>query len=631
MATNVLNAPLSFHTVEYNGVQFGGSDAASVTAIIGSGNVVFRATPPMYEMKQRFRYDRANVNIIGIDNVLTVRCWVFQDNPSNLGENMIALRKLLGTPGRILRVSNLGLGMGAVGYDSSKAVVVTYSDLDNGPKPIEISLVPISDICWELTWSVQFFTSECHDVEADYDYQYWMAFNYTTTWSHDFEGITTRNISGSIKVVQKRNTQNNNRTITADRMRDKLTITVPPNFRRLSNTWNETDDKSELIFNVIDQYLPGDDLPTGMTLAKGELQFSSSGGIQNATMSQGFVTMSMVLKTSPYVARSLAGQYFIMAAICKQRQLTHYPDGTVRRSSSGQSIVVIPVNFTMSNQKFDDCRVTSASITWMVQNNFWENLNSCNLFEGFNTTLTGPPVYDSFGSQDYNAWANSMKPLWNNRGVSGIGTVLKDVDYLNYCSGVQEKTIGDTSSVPRPVLSQGLPSMTCPPLPTGADGKVLHSAGWLSYGLEIEVRRVEGNNYHKQAVFSEVGSPGDLLPGNETAPPVTVSSQDAHISERQGLPVVYVAVKFAALRYGAYPVFPLIKSYGGVDIDCELDCVGSKKTPPQLSFEVFGCKVYKVKGYDIYRLRGVPNKAKTDVGTVLSSSTPIDPSKPLEL
>jgi hypothetical protein len=599
MAT-IVNSALAGFTVTYNGVQFGGADAPGIAL----GNNVFRSTPPMYAFRSTFRYDESGRAIVGIDHSLTVRCMVFESDESILAQNVIRLRALLGVPGRSLKIEGTGSGFGVIEFPS-----LDYWDLDHGPKPMSLELTPIGAIAFELTWVVKFFISECATTST-HELAF-LAFNFNTTWENDFEGIVRRTIAGHVIIPQMRATTFPDLTRhVAEETRGSIIVSVPPNFRRVTNNWRESTDKSRLDFTIVDEQLPGDVLPVGVTTARGTMSFTAQAGEKNASMVQGTATLSMALRTAPNQPRNLAGEIFLLAALAKQTKLSAIDDATGKAT-----VTVIPVHLSIVNGKFDDSRDTNATMSWLLVSNLSKNLSAANIYMPINDLLTPPMV-----TQDYTAWRASMASLWDNRGFAGIGSVVGESHPINLCSNTTAVTIGVASSTPNSVEDASLPSLTCPAVPDTDDG------GWLHYSLSIEIRRYDSQSTHKRAAAYVPQSSTDQQqqpdPGTGTTvllggPAYSQPPSDYHVTEFHGYPEVYLGLSFSGLRFNKKPDIPEVKSIDGQPV-----IAISTHDAPQLAFDVFGCKVWRNEGFRLYRVDGPISKAKY-AGSILTTGTPI--------
>lgn len=537
-------------TVTYNGVQFGGADSDH------------KSTPPQYSIRGDFVYDDAGRAVVGVRYLLTVQCVFHETTEAAMATNMADLRERLSSPGRELKIEGLGTQFGTI-----------TTDIMWGPKPIGLpQMNPLGQACWELVWTVEFMLCEC--ASSGIDTYAWAAFNFSTTWRNDFEGRPTRTIAGYVQIAGRRNRTNPKLvTTTADQVRDRLMIIVPPFFRRVENAWDESPDRTRITFSVTDEMLPGDYLPEGCILADGDLSYSSKGPGFNEAL----VTLSMTIKTAIDKPASLAGLIFLTAATSKQADM----------SAGNQKGVVIPSSLNIANRKFDGARITSASMSWLCTRCINDMLNAAKIWQ---------PVVPG----DYNRWRTSIQHLWGNRSIANTRNLASDDLIVDLCSSVTQRTIGNVpADVPyRADLPQF--TFTCPDIKP--DG------GWLAHDLRVRILREDEQTWHKKAV-EYLPSPGQTLglqsPGDEErvrlgGPAFTQSASEEHDVEYQGLPVTYVLLQFRGLRIKHKPAMPEIKSVAGqqaVLVRQEID-------GPRVGFDVLTCPAWFIRGYRIYRVNG---------------------------
>lgn len=586
----IVNSNLAGFTVNYNGVQFGGADAA----VLVSG-VTFRATPPMYALRGVHRWDESGRSVMGVDYTLQLRCIIFSDTEANEAANMRALRGLLSVPGKVLKIQGLGMGIGVQTLTLGTPAGGVF-DLGNGPHPGPPEFTPIGNLAWELSWSVQFFISEC--VTVNTDQLAFAAFNFTTTWRNDFEGLTQRTISGHVQIPQYRN-PNAPKTVlhVAEELRGntvnasnqtvpRLTISVPPNFQRTENTWRESNDKSRLDFTVVDEQIEGDALPPGITAADGSFNFST--GDAKGGMAAGRATLSMSIKTAPNVHRAYAAKLFFCAAISKQLQLSAMQNGKA-------TVTVVPMSLSIAHGQFARARETQFQMTWTITKDLASILAASSIWTPVSELLSN----QQFGlpTQDYTTWKASMDALWGNRGTSGIGSSTSEAVIIDLCDNVTYKTIGEVGSPPNDLTASTLPSLACPTIPD--------NGGWYYWNLSPQIYRRDQHSLHRKAVLYQpsVVTISDPLSSTRSplgSPEIGGSESDRHAIEYHGQPEVLVGMSFVGYRFKHMPFLPRIKSVGGFTA-YEVSTTGGdvKKV-----FDALGCPLYCVRGTRVYRVVG---------------------------
>jgi hypothetical protein len=545
---SIVNTNLAGSTITYNGVQFGGADAA------------FKSVPPEYSVQGSMVYDEAGRAVTGVEYTLTVRTKFYESSEDALSTNADAVKSRLSTPGKELKIEGIGVGFGTI-----------RNDLKYGPQPVSCEWQPLGQLMWELIWTVRFFVSECGSANAPA--LAWMAWNYDTTWQNDFEGTTARTISGYVEIAGKRNPANPKMiTAVADQCRDNIQIITPPYFKRTNNVWKEDFSKRRIDFVVVDEQLPGDSFPPGITQAGGHCDFSSVGpGFAKST-----VNIGLSLKVAPGVAPGVAGTMIINAMIAKMNAMQ-------RRNPRG---TVIPRGFSLRNRKYDESRITEGQASFEMTQCLSAMLNAAGIWE---------PLTDG----NYQQWRTSVEKLWGNRGVSNLGTRLTDDVILDICDNVTQKTWG-SSEVTRPFVDDKTKfSFACPEIPP--DG------GWIGYDVQARLLRKDKQSLHRKAL-SYVPSPipaqsdsaGNPVTLATADPGYTQSATDEHVTEHHGYPETYVLMQFKGLRAKWIPTVPNITSVQGKKVVLQ----NSHTTAPKIAFDIFECPAYFVQAWKLYVIKG---------------------------
>lgn len=628
--TTPANTAMSGLTVNYGPVQFGGSDAGSI-AIAGDPGMsdmatVLKGLPPMYAIRSQFRYDDSNRTIIGVDYHLTVRCVFHGANNTQLAQNMTSLRKYLSLPRQILRIEGLGTGIGKISTTAGNAgIPANTMDISYGPKPLSLSMEPVGgQLAWELTWEVAFFVGEHISVtDNDGRLSFWMAFNSSSTWSNDFEGIPTRSVQGYIQIAQgTTNTKSPPRLV--DSIREAINIVCPVNFRRVQNVWRMNEAQDHLVFSVIDEYLPGDNLPAGITMGGGSFNITANAGQDNLGMNVAHASLQMILKVAPGQHPSLAAFYFMSIYLTKQAKLTSLDNNGKARN------VVLPVHFSVTTQYFDNQRVIQCAGAWQITNSITvvngvaKNENGqtvSSAYAGINGILSAADLFtpvsdqltDAIGSpQGYKTWRASVFNLWSNRGTPQIVEITGGSNPSVYIEGsivdlgsqIVSGTIGEINQIPLTYSASNLPTMGCPAIP--------EKGGWISYRRRIDFWLEEYQSTHRRAISyipsSSAGWQGQTDPGEtnvihiETGAPMPYDTPQ-HVSEYHGRPRLFVGISVASLRFKRMPYLHKVKSVGGYPVKR----IKAYNLTPYYAFNAFGCPVYRQQGYVIYEVLGFPS------------------------
>lgn len=542
----IVNQALAGATVTYNGVQFGGGDSD------------FDSFPPRYQFRGQFIYDDSNRAVKGVEYTLNVSTIFFGSSPGSFESTVDQLREKLSATGKELKIEGLGTGFGTVSYD-----------LDWGPRPISFDWQPLGNLAWEVVWSIRFFVVECASPNASPTM--FAAFNFDTTWTNDFEGITQRTISGSAEIAPRRTgTGGKTPLAVAEELRAQIAIAVPVGFRRASNVWRESADKKRIEFVVVDEQFPGDYFPDGVTRVSGSTDFDSEGpGFAKARLS-----MSMTLRTAPALPRTLGGQIFLAAALGRIDAM----NSTLMQHGG----MAIPRRLVLRVGKFDDARETQGYMSWEVTKCLHHMLNASKLWE---------PVVPG----NYTSWRASVEGLWGNRGLSGIRSNAQDGVIIDLCDQVTNVAIGDSSW--QAPITQENPNFSfgCPEFPP--DG------GWMEYDFRIRIVRKDKQFWHKLAT-SYIPQQGQALDNNNTSGqnpiggPAFTGGQE--VVEHNGHPSTYIAIQFRALRIRNKPVMPELVSVAGLPVHM----VEQEQEGPRLAFDLLACPVWFIRGYRIYRVDG---------------------------
>lgn len=545
---SIVGTNLAGATVTYNGVQFGGADAA------------FKSIPPEYSLQGIFRYDEAGRAVIGVDYTLTVKAKFYEATEAALADNVEAVRERLSAPAKTLKIEGVGLGFDTVS-----------NDLKFGPKPLSFDWQPLGQLCWECIWSVSFFVSEC--ASSNGSPLAWMAWNYETTWQNDFEGQCTRTISGYVEIAGRRNRANPKLLANVvDQCRNNINILIPPNFKRINNVWKEDASKTRLDFVVVDDQQRGDSLPPGVVMGDGYCDFASQGpGFAKSTVSIG-----LSLRTAPNVSPGIAGTIIVGSMIAKMNNLQ-------RRNPQG---TVIPRGFSIRNRKYDDCRTTEGQATFEMTKCLSAMLNAAGIWE---------PLTDG----NYQQWRASVETLWGNRGLANLATNPTDDVILDICDNVTQKTWGGNEFTRANVTDVGRFSFGCPEIPP--DG------GWIGYDIQTRLIRKDKQSLHRKALTYTQPSipPQSDSQGNPVLlatadPSYTMSATEEHVTEHQGFPETYVLLQFKGLRFKFVPQVPNITSVGGKKVVLK----DSHTTAPKIAFDIFECPAYFVQAWKLYVVKG---------------------------
>ncbi len=193
-----------------------------------------------------FVYDEAGRTIIAHKHLITVTA-IVADNDA-LDVTLEDIRRKLGESGKNLTFINKGFG---------KDLKVTPSgntrDVTSGPNPKELSWVPLGDDkSAQIVWSIEVDVIVCSSGGSRRSRGV-MALNYSTTFSINAHGDTTRTLAGYIQIEQ--NVVNRRPRDTADRYRDRFAPRGLAGFTR-EQEWAVNFAHSRIDFVITDTQIP---------------------------------------------------------------------------------------------------------------------------------------------------------------------------------------------------------------------------------------------------------------------------------------------------------------------------------------------------------------------------------------
>lgn len=547
-------ANLNDLTVDYNGVQFGGADS----------NYSF--LPPEYSVQSRAVYDDAGRTVTHVEYTIQLKTTVYGTTEALLSTDMDVLRGKLLTEGKTLKIKGLGFGYS-----------INPDDFIWGPKPISCTYSPVgAAIAWEIIWVIQFNVSECF-VSNNPLKGAFLAFNYAVSWSYDFEGVGTRSTTGYVQIVQRRADYNNNNQVIADDVRPDLTCLVPPGYKRTNKTFAETADKTRLNFNIVDEEMPGEAPPPGISEASGGISFDSVG----PGFAESQVTMNLTYKTARKYSRQDAPALMVRAFVTKQAQMA---------AKLGAGGVVIPKQLRFNHSYFDDSRVTSGSMTWTLTKCLNDMLNAAGLWE---------PVP---GAENYGQWRASMEAVgaWANTGGRNIISSAEDDIIINVCNQTNSHTFGQVKqrAIPPDPPKRDAFRFSCPP--------ISEENSWLGYEIQVRALRSEQVQTHTVSVQYEPTG------GAETSTPISTGNENAKLEassfdeqslvfEYPGQPRNLVLLQFKGMRVKFPPNMPKLDSVAGLPVVLIEENIEPKNTP---AFDLLDCPVWYLSGYRLYEVNG---------------------------
>ena len=557
-------------TIAYNGVQFGGADSE------------FKSQPPQYRLKQRAVYDEAGRAVTHIRYVLTVLCTFYEDTQGDLSANMDAVRSRLLTPGQSLEISGIGYGF-----------LSKTSDMIWGPRPIDFDYVNVHGvIAVDTMWVCEFNGPACSATTKSTGL-FFSAVNSESSYSNDFEGKTTRTITGYYEIPQNRqfglfggntNADNGpskkNLDRVADFLRDGIKVVVPFGFRRRQNTWKGNKSKNRVDFTVIDESLPGRAYPVGITnITNDRIRFETN----PFTATQGTVTLTATMTVSPKFAPSLAGLHFFALAKHKQNEMVKKLNGNLGALAKGKAMV-LPTRLVIDSGIFDNARTSSFLMQWTTS--------------GCLSNILFHSPWSAVVGTDYTQWKKSVDNLWGNTGHANLRDNKSNDVIITICDPKADYKTGENPVKEDIKAPADIALLPCPDIP--------EDASWLSYDVEVTYHEKRNTDYIKRMVPGFIKSVAKNILG---APTTTLTkmvlgdkyndADDAQdIAVQNGPPDQWILLRAKGRRVQHKPVFPQLTSVGGVKLDPPID---SQITLDTVVGKFGQCVILEMKGWAWYK------------------------------
>jgi hypothetical protein len=508
---------------------------------------------------------------------------------------MLDIREKLSVPGKILKILDVGFGDTTV-FDGQ-----SHPDVMWGAKPEVLGLKPIGGtITWELEWRCTFNITEC-----DFAKDHWFAFNYKTDYSYDDIGFCTRTISGYIQLPVTPNTDRRKVTETADRLRDRITILTPSNFKRVSSNWSINEDKSIIEFSAVDAELQEDPYPPGIR------QMDIDYTIENTAIgfSAHVVTITGSMETMPGYPRNLSARAFFLIVFEKLKSLRANYVKKGGKGESAQGAQIIPQKLKIQHKP--GTRKSSFVMSF--------RLTRC-----IRDILSDQSIWEPLPQNKYHEWKNSIDRIngWGNRGLARLRQQPGEDRVVDLCDKRTSATIGNDFRV------SPLFDYTDRYSSVFSCEEVTEESSWVF--METQTRIIQDNQVvtHKpaQAIEYKKTAPADLKDKESTlSAQVAKKASSASSPGTEPLPdiventcrptqTVLLQGRAARLKYRIPP--QEIKRVGGHDV--------TEKARDFIQEErgwFFGCPLYIARWWILMEVpNGYADKIKTQSNPKICST-----------
>lgn len=355
-------------------------------ATLSYNGITFNSTQEVFASK-KFIPDSSGRTIA--KTVLTLKVKAIVADGANQNATMAAMQAALERPGCALTYTGMAFGGLSVNTPGGKR------DLEWGPTPRILNWKPVGrDQAAEIEWQVDVTLIGCPDAP---DRNAVMEANYELDFSVNTSGLTTRTISGFVKIPMTRNGANNPNI--PDNIEEYIDDFVPPLIPRFDRTSSRTlnEAKNEAKFRFIDTERAGNALPKGVLNASASHRFTSDRG---AVFVRWNGTIDASYEIMPGFPRYKTGWDAFMELV----------EDRVKEERK-QGSMCFPVQMTIGEPEIYGTQSASFSFAYMAMNeNLPKNLSY------FPNSALGRAVPNS----DWNRWLISIANARNLRGLAGL-------------------------------------------------------------------------------------------------------------------------------------------------------------------------------------------------------------------
>lgn len=355
------------------------------------------------------RWDQANRTIVCIDYVFDIRNHT-QNNGSSIDSLMESWREILLTPAGEFKYTGKGFGNNlSVGPGGPL-------DVSFGPRPLNLEFTPIGDLAAITDYKIQVSIPECTGNVA---YQKkLMALNYSADYSVDAEGLTSRTITGYAQIPMIRPFGARSLSDVADNYRDQVTPAMLTGFRRETQDFKISDDKSRIDFTIVDKQLPYA-LPAGVSHCECTHKISSGLMKKGFNIWDGSISAKITLpKPSQGLGKGETWQKFllIVGSLLKADNLKGLPP--VKNVAAGGG-TFLPTSLEIENEVFTN----SSHFTLEFQ------------IIGVNLAgiLAASGLWRPITNCTFDGWKASMAQVTGSRGTAGLKLNANDDLIIDLC------------------------------------------------------------------------------------------------------------------------------------------------------------------------------------------------------
>lgn len=280
-------------------------------------------------------------------------------------------------------------------------------DINYGPKPSRLVWRPLPGrMWWRLEFTITTDIPYCVNGEPVFD-QELQSLTYELGFTLDEEGMTTRTVTGQLTIPARKANGVTGRkpTDVSDDYRDKIAPKTPIAFQRTTRDFRLSKDRKQLMFTIVDQEVNSDN-----PYPEGIVKIDATEAIENEDIT--FFRWSYTLNGTITVARPFpkvwAWEKFLL--LVKDRADWQQAKAGARTIKIDQNTERKGGIMMMTRLRFEDeifGRRSSFAVTWV-------------LITDLKGIIVDSGIFKPIDELDWRKWADSLEPIWGNRGVAGL-------------------------------------------------------------------------------------------------------------------------------------------------------------------------------------------------------------------
>lgn len=503
--------------------------------------------------------DEAERTVIFTRYTATCLFYVFGVNESAEAIKIADIRKRLSQAGQSLELTGMGFGDIRIGGANP-----THADVEWGPKPTVNSFEAFGAICHEVEWSVTFSIKECSSTSGQI-----LEYNHEVTFSID-AGLTTRIVSGHLKIAQSRSSGGRTVQRSADTYREQLKIPVPKYFERKNQVFTPSKNKNRLDFVIVDRQLEGHPMIEGLD-SESRIDYDIENVGRGFAQWMASLGGELVAVAGAHPATAAKAAFIII--------LDKW--GKLQQMIAGNKGVVIPAKLRFGHTM--GTRRSRFGMQFVITH--------C-----LDDILAKGGIWEPVTGATYEKWAASMGKAWSLRGSAGLIYNASSDAIVDLCDSTSLPAIVTESGSPNDNQFTGSGKLT--------DFNVPLAASWLGFENTLRAERSQEVSAHKPAVIftpnNAYASPYSIAEqeGVTHSPSVGPATQNKDVVQFHGQPNDYVVMYGKALRIQHKPAIPRLTEIEGarvVEVKSIID-------GPRAVACVFGKTVYLARWRITYRV-----------------------------